>query len=133
MASARAGPRRPSSTSSGVERIVQQTRGHPYLVQFVCDALVRDAAVERQRKATDDDLTRAFDRTLRDTVLFRELWTDRTDDERAVLRELAKAEEALAPEGTALRELVQQGYVEPRDGRYTIAVPLFRTWIRDNA
>jgi len=115
----------------GVERIVRETQGHPYLVQLVCDALVRDLNSRGYFKAEAADLDRAFDRALNDQVVFRELWSSLSDEERALLRRLVKDEEPGLDSSAPLRELVQQGYVEAREGRHVIAVPLFRRWIRE--
>jgi hypothetical protein len=118
----------------GVDRIVCETHGHPYLVQLVCDALVRDLNGQERLTATDADLTRALDRALDATPLFRELWSDRNDGERALLRRLAaEGEVAVDAEDPALRELVQQGHVERVEGRCRVAVPLFGAWIRERA
>jgi hypothetical protein len=67
---------------------------------------------------------------VRGADLFDELWRQRTDDERATLRRLAAASEPLPPDAAAL-QLVREGYLEKRDGKVTIAVPLFREWIAD--
>ncbi len=114
----------------GVERLVRETHGHPYLLQLVCDALVRDLNGRQRLTAEDADITRALDRALDATPLFRELWDDRTDDERALLRRLAEPESLALEPSSALRALVQEGYVEASEGLYFIAVPLFRSWIR---
>jgi hypothetical protein len=76
--------------AGGVERIVRETNGHPYLIQLVCDGLIRDLNGKGLLGAADADLTRALDRVLGDTPLFRELWSSstRTDEERALLRRL---------------------------------------------
>ncbi len=118
--------------SGGVERIVQETHGHPYLVQFVCDSLVRDLNSTGRMKADNSDLERAFDEVLNGSVLFQELWRERTDGEHSVLRQLARNGEMALEESATIRELVQQGYVEARDGGYNITVPLFQRWIREN-
>jgi hypothetical protein len=117
----------------GVDRIVRETNGHPYLVQLVCDALIRDLNGRSLLKATDADLTRALDRALGDTPLFRELWQDRTDDERALLRRLAAEGDLALDPDAALHALLHEGYVDRAGDRYRIAVPLFRTWIRERA
>ena len=118
----------------GVDRLVRETHGHPYLVQLVCDLLVRDLNGQERLTATAADLTRALDRAIDATSLFRELWSDRTDGERALLRRLAAEDEnATAPDDPALRDLVQEGHVERVEGRCHLAVPLFRAWIRERA
>jgi len=117
----------------GVERIVRETNGHPYLVQLVCDELIRDLNGQGRLQATDKDLTRAFDAALNATSLFQELWTERTKDEQELLRTLASAGARRLKPTTVLKELRQQGYVAERDGVSAISVPLFGRWIRENA
>lgn len=56
-----------------------------------------------------------------------------TDEERAWLRKLAEPGEWAIEPDAVLQELRQQGYVEEQAGWYTLAVALFRTWIRGNA
>ena len=72
---------------------------------------------------------------IRDSVvqgadLFDELWRQRTDEERAALRRLARSDEPAAPDAAAL-QLVREGYVVKRGDGVAIAVPLFRAWIAD--
>ena len=45
----------------GVDRIVQVTAGHPYLVQLVCDALCRHLNENGRLEASTDDLEAALD------------------------------------------------------------------------
>ena len=119
----------------GVDRIAGETRGHPYLVQLVCDALVRDLNGRAKLKAEDAHITRALDRALADTPLFRELWSDRRDGERAILRALAREPGLLGEQEEAeARDLKRNSGLIERDGeRYRVAVPLFATWIRERA
>ncbi len=117
----------------GVARIAGETRGHPYLIQLVCDALVRDLNGRGKLAAEDADVTRALDRALGDTPLFRELWSDRSDGERAILRELAKAAGPLGEREAEARDLLHEGLIEREVDRYRVAVPLFAAWIRERA
>jgi uncharacterized protein len=117
----------------GVDRIVRETHGHPYLVQLVCDALIRDLNSRSQLVAVDEDLSRAFDRALDDTPLFRELWQDRSDAERALLEALARGGGGAPMEDATLRALLKEGYVERAGEGASLAVPLFGAWIREHA
>jgi hypothetical protein len=114
----------------GVDQILTATGRHPYLLQKVGDELVRLLNAERRRKATDADLEKVFDAVVTGADLFDELWRQRTDDERAALRRMAAAGAPIEPDAAAL-QLVREGYVEKRDGKVSIAVPLFREWIAD--
>src|SRR5262249_55978586 len=110
----------------GVERILLETGRHPYLLQKVGDELVRLLnARGGRRRATDAELTEVFDGVIGGADLFDELWRQRTEEERANLRRLASSPEPVEPDAAAL-QLVREGYVERRDGKVSIAVPLFR-------
>jgi len=64
------------------------------------------------------------------TPLFDELWRQRTDDERRVLRLLAAGREVGEDDGSVVKGLVREGYVLRGEG---IAVPMFASWIVENA
>lgn len=115
----------------GVERILRATHGHPYLVQKVGDLLARQLNDDQRLSATDADVTRALDAASGDQ-LFDELWRQRTDEERALLAGLARGGDG-GSDNTTLRTLVRERFVERRDDRVEIAVPLFRDWIASNA
>jgi hypothetical protein len=121
--------------SGGVERIVRETHGHPFLVQAVCDALIRDLNGRRRLKADDTDLTRAFDAaiSLAGKAVFGDLWGARTGEEQELLRRLSKAGELKLEPTPPLQELRQQGFVEEHGGLFVITVPLFGAWIRGKA
>ena len=111
------------------ERILRETGRHPFLIQRVCEEL--SSLLNKRaglRKATTDELTEVFDQVVNQADRFDELWRQRTDEERAVLRQLASAEatSALSPVAGAL---VREGYLAEQGGRLEIAVPLFRAWI----
>ena len=115
--------------------ILAQTHGHPYLIQLVCDELCRLLNEPPARlRATDGDLERAFDAAITKAggVLFSELWSQRTPEERLCLRALTRG--PLVPDNaaSAVPGLLQERFVERRDDHLEIAVPLFRRWIVEN-
>lgn len=113
----------------GVERILQETRCHPFLIQKVCDELCKYLNENGgRRRATDEELTEVIERVA-DEKLFDELWHQRTLEEKRALHRLAFATTALDA-GPAMRQLAREGYVELHDEHATIAVPLFGRWIR---
>ena len=112
----------------GVDRILAETGRHPYLLQKVGDELCRLLNTRQSRKATPDDLEKVFDSVIRGADLFDELWHQRTVEERTSLRRMAASSEPVEPDAAAL-QLVREGYVVRRDGKVTLAVPLFREWI----
>jgi hypothetical protein len=68
---------------------------------------------------------------VRDVKVFDEIWRSRNDDERATLQRLAQSDEPgdVVP---AAVQLAREDYLERRGDKVTIAVPLFREWIRMN-
>ncbi len=115
----------------GVEKILAETRGHPYLIQLVCDQLCHNLNQKRRIKATSNDLQIALDRAQRAAHLFDDLWNERTDDERTVLQRLLRGEECGEALRFASRELERDGYIARHDDQLTIVLPMFATWIRD--
>jgi len=80
--------------------------------------------------ATSEDVEAAIDQALIETPLFDELWRQRTDDERRVLRLLAAGREVDEDDSSVVKGLVREGYVLRGEG---IAVPMFASWIVENA
>jgi hypothetical protein len=116
----------------GIDRILAQTARHPYLLQKAGDDLCRLLNGRGGlRTATQDELTEVFDGMVRDVHLFDEIWSSRTDDEQASLRRLARSDEPGELDAAAA-QLVREGYLVRDGDRATIAVPLFREWIRMN-
>jgi uncharacterized protein len=114
----------------GVDRILAMTGRHPYLLQKVGDELCRLLNTAHRQKATGDDLQKVFDGVINDEDLFGELWNQRTPEERASLLRMTAAGEPVEPDA-ASQALVRERYVERREGKVVITVPLFREWIRD--
>ena len=109
-----------------------QTNCHPYLIQLVCDQLVRRLNGKQQLQASIDDIEWAIDESFTKTALFSELWDRQMQPrEQQWLRALAQGSAVTGPDG-ALRELVQHQFVLREQGQYRIAVPMFESWIRDD-
>ncbi len=115
----------------GVERIVEETHGHPYLIQLVCDHLCKRLNEKKRLKADMADLEAAFDLAMLETPLFHDLWRDRTEEEKEILRKLTFGDEPTEEVRPVRRELEKQGYVMEREGWWTVTVPLFQAWIED--
>ena len=116
----------------GVQRIVAATSGHPYLVQLVCDGLCRRLNDDGRFQATSGDVEAAIDDAILDTPLFDELWRQRSDDEKRVLRRLASGEDVGDEKRGVVRGLEREGYVVRGDGDVSVAVPMFGDWIVEN-
>ncbi len=112
----------------GVERILEQTHRHPFLVQKTCDELVKYLNAQHQMKATSDDIDRTL-AIVSEEKLFQQLWNQCSVDEQRALQTLASASSALRADG-AMRTLAREGIVDMNGDSATIAVLLFRDWIR---
>src|SRR5262249_19565318 len=120
----------------GVDHILERTRCHPYLIQRACEELCKRLNSRRVLRATDDDLQAAFDVLLGGKSDdgdkgIKQLWEQRTDDERALLLRMLGGENP-APRDPVTRSLLREEFIEERDGKLVIAVPLFREWIAKN-
>ncbi|HEX7837975.1 MAG TPA: ATP-binding protein, partial [Kofleriaceae bacterium] len=116
----------------GVDRIIEQTGRHPYLLQKAGDDLCRLLNSRGGlRSATPDELTEVFDGMIRDVHVFDELWHSRTADEQATLRRLARSDEPGELDPAAI-PLAREDYLVRRGDQVSIAGPLFREWIRMN-
>jgi hypothetical protein len=116
----------------GVDRILDETGRHPYLLQKAGDDLCRLLNSRGGlRKATAEELTEVFDGMVRDAQVFDVIWRSRTQDEQATLHRLAKSDEPGHLDPSAI-VLAREDYLVRRGDQVTIAVPLFREWIRMN-
>lgn len=122
---------------SGVDLILTRTRCHPYLIQRVCEELCKRLNARGVLRATEEDLEAAFDVLLGghagdggDNGL-KELWDQRTEEERVCLLGMIDGE-VPGPRDPAARALHREDFLEERNGRLAIAVPLFEEWIAKN-
>jgi hypothetical protein len=118
--------------TDGIDTILAQTGRHPYLLQKAGDDLCRLLNSRGGlRKATLEELTEVFDGMVRDVQVFDEIWSSRNEEERATLRRLAWSD-APGDLDPAAIQLAREDYLVRRGDKVTIAVPLFREWIRMN-
>ncbi len=117
--------------AGGVERLLRETGCHPYLLQLVCDQLCRLLNAAGRLKATSGDLDEALDQALLTTPLFRELWRQRSDDERAALHAVARGGQPPEATGPALLALREEGYLVREGDAHTFATPLFGRWVAE--
>lgn len=116
----------------GVDKLIAETRGHPYLIQLVCDELCRNLNDRRRLQATMDDIQASIDASFGKTTLFDELWRQHSPTEQTWLRTLASGPRPVDRADEELRGLVHARFVEQADGTYQVAVPMFGAWIRDH-
>jgi hypothetical protein len=115
----------------GVEHLVTQTRGHPYLLQLVCDELCRRLNEQRRLHATPEDIQAAVDAAFGKTSLFDELWRQQNPAEQSWMCALAAEPRPVERPDEPLRVLTHTHFVEKAGGKYQVAVPMFASWIRD--
>ncbi|MDX1999178.1 MAG: hypothetical protein SF066_15785 [Thermoanaerobaculia bacterium] len=111
----------------GVDRILERTGRHPFLLQLVGDKLCFHLNSVGRLKAAEEDLDWAFE-AARSTAseVFDELWTQRTPEEQSLLRDTVREGKARKDCETPRRELERDGFLTS-DGR--IAFPLFGEWV----
>jgi hypothetical protein len=112
-----------------LERIMEETRGQPFLTKVLASELVHHMNRLRRKQATIADVEATIDDAVeRSAEFFADLWFSRNQDERAVLRAAASGE--IAPPtsvtGRALREY------DLLDDCGDFAVPLVKRWIERN-
>jgi hypothetical protein len=126
---------RPTSTfqltyaPGALERIMDETRGQPFLTQVLASELVHHMNRLRRKEATILDVDATIDDALeRSAEFFADLWFSRTEEERGVLRAAASGhiEPPSSPTARALRDY------DLLDDRGDFAVPLVRRWIERN-
>lgn len=131
-----------------VERILQVTRGQPYLVQAVCYELVNTLNADHRKQAREADIGESVARALESTHLyFAEMWRQLSDLQRKLLHtisqsrdgaastDLAPANGSLEEVEPALRGLESRGIVERIwDGEgWRVQVPMVAEWVRTSA
>jgi hypothetical protein len=115
-----------------VEHLLAQTRGHPYLIQLVCDELCRRLNERNRLRAEFDDVQAAIDAAYGKTSLFDELWRQHNQAEQTWLRTMATEPRPVDRPNETLRGLIRTHFVEQTGDQYQLAVPMFGAWIRDN-
>lgn len=114
--------------AGSVERVLEQTRRHPYLLQLVGDRLVSRLNQRGVQVATPDDVDEAIDAAIDGQTVFRELWDTLDAAEQSVVRALAHDQPV--PDGPAVRSLRDEDHVTGAPGTWALSVPMFATWVR---
>jgi hypothetical protein len=129
-------------TPETVDAILEMTRCQPYLVQLACYEIVERLNHARRKRASPDDLQAVVPVMFeRGSEYFRELWESLADEERSILRRLARNDPSLRLEtslvedgmGTYLRRLVRREIIEQHDGIYRFQVPLIQQYVLTEA
>ena len=129
-------------TPETVDAILEMTRCQPYLVQLACYEIVERLNHARRKRASPDDLQAVVPVMFeRGSEYFREIWESLADEERSILRRLARNDPSLRLEtslvedgmGTYLRRLVRREIIEQHDGIYRFQVPLIQQYVLTEA
>ena len=115
--------------AGALEAIFASTHGQPFLTQALASELVHHMNRLQSKEANTTDVENAIDQVLECAAeYFADLWFTRTEDERVLLRELAKGNRPPSV-GPATRDLCDYDVL---DNRGEFAVPLVRLWVERN-
>ena len=125
-----------------VERILDETGCHPFLVQAVCYALIENLNAKKRERASINDVDGAIERIFESfNNYFGDLWNRTGAEQRACLVELRKLEAAdrvQLQQQSGLKEnvvwrtvdtLLKRDLIRREDGRYRISTPIFSEWV----
>lgn len=114
-----------------MDGIWKLTRGHPYLIQLLCNELVDRLNREKRKLALptdiEDVLPAVFDRG---GQFFREFWElTLTPAQQQLLAALAQQHPLPAPSSADLEILRRKEFVVVQHGLYGFQTPLLRRWV----
>ncbi|GCE17553.1 hypothetical protein KDK_13530 [Dictyobacter kobayashii] len=129
------------------EQVIQQTNGHPFLVQALCSQLIDDLNVDKAEQVENGSVARAIEQLVEAwDGYFDDLWKRCDGVERACLVYLCDQQQAVDHDdieggikrekkdiGRALRMLVRRDLIVMELGAYRIAAPILRLWVQHNA
>lgn len=111
-----------------VERVIEVTNSHPYLLQLTGDRLVALLNQRGAQAAQPDDVEQAIMDAIDRQTVFRELWDTLEPTEQEVVRALAHAQ--AVTDGPVVRSLRDEQHVTGGPGAWRLAVPMFGTWVQ---
>ena len=127
-----------------VNKIIDVTGCHPFLVQAMCEALIDILNDEIRYPTAVNDIPAAISRVLDSHLYFQDIWQRTTTDQRACLfaiRDLGKAnvQEIVQRSGLdehcvrqTLQKLQERDLVVQENGTYDISTPIFSEWVERN-
>ncbi|GER86854.1 hypothetical protein KDW_10160 [Dictyobacter vulcani] len=128
-----------------VEHIIQQTNGHPFLVQALCSQLIDNLNVDERDYLEANDIYSAVNQLVESwDAHFDDLWKRCDDSERACLLYVSNQSQEVSwsdiEQGTqhknisrALRILARRDLLIKNESGYRISAPIFRVWVQHNA
>ncbi len=96
---------------------------HPYFIQIACAALFDQHDGREITSAGLQDARDEFSEQAEDQ--FQYIWLRLTEDERLVMRALARGESVPPPKAFAVRGLVRRGYIQERNGQPVVFSTIF--------
>jgi len=124
-----------------VERILEETLGHPYLVQLVCSCLVECANRHDTRLADEELIEEAEELAFeRGANYFNNVWLEMAgEDGQSLLRQVAavhillKLDPQDAAQRKALSRMLRLKVLHRSESGYTVEVPLVARWVNEYA
>ncbi|MEK7991178.1 MAG: hypothetical protein VSS52_009250 [Thiotrichaceae bacterium] len=120
-------------SDEAVDEILYQTRGHPYLIQFLCLLVIDQLNKEKRRPATCDDVLQQKQVFFKAGLFyFNELWntTLQSEKERAVLGKIVQKNfEQL--DKKIVRSLINKEIIEVQHDVYRFQIPLIEEFITE--
>ncbi len=119
-----------------VDEMMAQTRGHPYLLQLVCSAVVEESNARQSLQVDAAVLAAALTRALdQGEPYFHNIWHEMAGPGgQPFLQQLARSAAPLAFEPhPALERLLRRRIIRQANNCYTIEVPLVQRWLIERA
>lgn len=130
-----------------VDKIIEVTNGHPFLIQALCSALIDNLNMEKRNKVQQEDVTVAIDEVVESwgDTYFRDLWDRTNPNQRICLFALKKlkrgtVQKLMLQSGMSekvtkdtLQVLQKRSLVVQENGRYRISTLLLEKWMKNYA
>ncbi|GCE17522.1 AAA family ATPase [Dictyobacter kobayashii] len=130
-----------------VDRLIQQTNGHPFFVQALCSQLIDNLNIDKRDRLEAQDIERAVKQLVMSwDAHFDDLWKRCDDNEKACLLYICEQQEVVGQNNIeqatqrehenisrALRILVRRDLLIKNGTGYVIAAPILREWVQQNA
>ncbi|MEM6299951.1 MAG: hypothetical protein AAF740_14780, partial [Bacteroidota bacterium] len=117
------------------DKLVIQTGGQPYLLQYAMYELTEFLNTEERKTASSDDLETAIKKMLEGAAqYFMHIWEKTLDEtSQSIILHLAETGKLPATERKYIKRLLHKEFIrETTEGEYEFCVPVFRTWVLDN-
>jgi uncharacterized protein len=115
-----------------VDKVLELTNCHPYLIQLLCSVLVDHLNRTRQRRATPEDVGQVLPQVFMEgSMFFREFWQSLTLEQQRVTTLLVQGKQANSQqEKETIRSLVHRDIIQPWQEGYRFQVPLYGLYIK---